>query len=130
MKINSAKRQLRHSQRVLPQFDVALSLSLSLHTQNGAQVQRERKSERACAIVEVRLQRVGVVGIAGSTNQSASLPEPVWQVGLVLSKPKPATTHTQLSIDRAQLEISSLRNVVRARSSKRSAAAVRKPVTK
>lgn len=59
MKINSAKRQLRHSQRVLPQFDVPLSLSLSVHTQNGARVQREkeRKSERACAIVEVRLQR-------------------------------------------------------------------------
>lgn len=55
MKINSAKRQLRHSQRVLPQFDVPLSLSV--HTQNGARVQRERKSERAYAIVEVRLQR-------------------------------------------------------------------------
>lgn len=57
MKINSAKRQLRHSQRVLPQFDVPLSLSV--HTQNGARVQRERerKSERACAIVEVRLPR-------------------------------------------------------------------------
>lgn len=57
MKINSAKRQLRHSQRVLPQFDVPLSLFLCSHTKWRTSAERERKSERACAIVEVRLQR-------------------------------------------------------------------------
>lgn len=57
MKINSAKRQLRHSQRVLPQFDVPLSLSLFTDKMAHECRDRERKSERACAIVEVRLQR-------------------------------------------------------------------------
>lgn len=47
MKINSAKRQLRHSQRVLPQFDVPLSLSLSLFTHKMAHECREKKRERA-----------------------------------------------------------------------------------
>lgn len=86
MKINSAKRQLRHSQRVLPQFDVPLSLSLCSHTKWRTSAEREREKERE-SVRHSRSSfaaRVGVVDKAGSTNQSASLAEPVWQVGLVL----------------------------------------------
>lgn len=46
MKINSAKRQLRHSQRVLPQFDVALSLSSHTKWRTSAEREKERESVR------------------------------------------------------------------------------------